>query len=81
MRKNVEQPRTLMTRPRFDVKRKAYLAWMPNLDGQRGNGGDDELAAQAAVARPQGICVIRDGIVTLGDTKNHCVQSLTADAD
>jgi len=30
---NVEQPRTVMTRPRPEVKRKAYPAWRPDLCG------------------------------------------------
>jgi len=31
--KNVEQSRTVMTRPRPEVKRKAYPAWTPDLCG------------------------------------------------
>ena len=50
-------------------------------NGQRGNGGDGGPATQAALARPHGICVSRDGIVTIGDTENHRVRSVTADAD
>jgi hypothetical protein len=38
--KNVEQPTTVITRRRVEVKTKAYPAWMPDLSGHALLAGD-----------------------------------------